>query len=317
LLYIAGYGRSGSTILDIALSAHPRIEGFGELAYVHRELADDPAGLGPFWSGFPTDRTRSAGTTAGPADHAEAARIVDGAERLLPARALRPGSPLRRRYLSLQRTVLGELVERTGAEVLVDSSKSSWLRTWRLPLLGRVAADVHCVVLVRDLGGVVRSVRSGRGDTLATQRLPTTRAIIGWTLATTAAAATGLATCGPSRTRLVRYEDLAARPRPTLDGIVAWLGLDPDPGIARGVTDGFRPRHQVNGNRVRTRPLVHIDDPSAPAPPPRGLAGLASRGATWLVDRSALRRVPRLLPVCDPAGPQATSPPMGPLSEAS
>jgi hypothetical protein len=34
ILYIAGYSRSGSTILDIILSSHPQIFGTGELGYL-------------------------------------------------------------------------------------------------------------------------------------------------------------------------------------------------------------------------------------------------------------------------------------------
>ena len=40
VLYIAGYGRSGSTVLDMLLGTHPRIIGGGELTHLfHHSLA--------------------------------------------------------------------------------------------------------------------------------------------------------------------------------------------------------------------------------------------------------------------------------------
>mgnify|MGYP001305928265 CR=1 FL=1 len=40
LVYIAGYGRSGSTLLDVILGMHPEIECNGELSYLFN-IADD------------------------------------------------------------------------------------------------------------------------------------------------------------------------------------------------------------------------------------------------------------------------------------
>lgn len=299
LLYIAGYGRSGSTLLDIALSAHHDIEGFGELAYLFDELARDQA-RSDFWDRFPP----------GPHGHEHddldqayrrAADLIDRSERLVAG----PGllwSARRRDHRALHRVVLGELWRRSEALVVIDSSKSSWLRTWRLPLLAPLASRTHCLVLVRDLGGVVHSLRSGRGDTRTPHRLPTTRAVIGWAVATVSAVATGLAACGRTRTAVVRYEDLANQPGPTLAAIVDWLGLAPDPGIDRGLTEGFRPGHQVHGNRVKTQDRIRIDPRSGASPPVTGGAGLAVRAVTTVVERLILRWAPGL-PPARPAHP--------------
>lgn len=305
VLYIAGYGRSGSTVLDIALSAHPRIEGFGELAGLFAALADPTGDIDPLWDGFPP----------GPGRYRDAAAVVAGAEWLLRPWALAPWSRLGRRYLDLLRTTLTELRARTGAEVLVDSSKSSWRHAWRLPLLGRVEPNVHCLVLVRELGGVVRSVRSGRGDTQAPQRLPTTRAVIGWTLATVTAAATGLATCGRERTRLLRYERFAGAPGPTLEGIVGWIGLEPSPALADGLADGFHPGRQLDGNRVRHRSVIRIGSPT-PVAPLGGPSGLVVRAVEALVGRVVGRLVPPLAGAGDdrpvePVGRSARPPARG------
>ena len=291
LVYIAGYGRSGSTLLDIALSAHRDIEGFGELAYLFHELAGDHAPSG-FWDRFPTGPP---GRGRGDIDQANrrAAELIDRSERLVAGPALL--SPARRRrHRALHASVLDELWRRSGALVVIDSSKSSWLRTWRLPLLAPLASRTHCLILVRDLDGVVHSLRSGRGDTRTPHRLPTTRAVLGWAVAMISAVATGLGSCGPDRTVVVRYEDLASEPGPTLDAIIDWLGLDPDPGIDTGLADGFRPGHQVHGNRVKTQARIRIDPRSGASPPVTGGAGLVVGAVSAVVERLVLSRAPRL-----------------------
>jgi hypothetical protein len=295
LLYIAGYGRSGSTILDIALSAHPDIVGFGELAGVFDELADPPDDLDPFWADLAAT-TRTVDGGRGPARFADAGRLVVRAERLPACTPLRPRSKLRRRYLALQATLLDELVERTGATTVLDSSKTSWINTWRLPLLRSLLPDAYSLVLVRELGAVVRSTRSGRGDTLEPQRLPTVRSVIGWSLANLSAVATGLLWCGRDRTRLLRYEDLAAEPAETLAAIVEWIGLPPtDAHRPEAVAEGFTPGLQVQGNRVRRQSRIWIRSAAA-RPGPGGFAGVVIAMASGLVDRLALRRIRPIVP---------------------
>ncbi len=293
VLYIAGYGRSGSTVLDIALSAHPAIEGFGELTGIFDELAAGHDELGPATDGLlpvvaPPDA--SAG---------ELADLVSGVERLVPATALLPRSRRRRHYLQLHGRLLDELFRRTGADVLVDSSKSSWLHTWRLPLLGRVGPEVRCLVLIRSLDGVVRSVRRGRGDTEAPQARPTTRAVLGWSLANVTATATALLTCGRAGTRLVTHDQVAAEPRATLEAVVDWLGLEPSPAIAIGVDEGFPPGHQIQGNRVRRQHRIRLRPPTpAGEPLDRG-----RRLVVGVVDRAVSALVSALVPPLDRPDP--------------
>lgn len=311
LLYIAGYGRSGSTVLDIALSCHRQVAGVGELSGVFGALADPDAELSPFWREVAAT-TRAVPGDRSPADHRggtpspggtrtedllAAAKVVTRAERLLPGLALVPWSRLRARHRRLHATLLDELFDRTGARVLVDSSKSSWLHTWRLPLLAGIVPETHCLIVVRDLPGVVHSVRRGHGETLEPQRLPTLRAVLGWALATVSAVLVARATCGPDRTHLVRHERFVADPAGHLAAAFGALGLDDDrAAIDDGVAAGFRPGHQILGNRVRSQGSVRIRamPPTVtrlPAP-----ARLAVAIVGNLVERLALDRVPTLVP---------------------
>src|SRR5687768_11029927 len=65
ILYIAGYGRCGSTILDIILNGHPEITGDGEVTFLLDDWANSsrhcacgtPYDKCDFWKGLFSDQT--------------------------------------------------------------------------------------------------------------------------------------------------------------------------------------------------------------------------------------------------------------------
>ena len=71
LIYIMGAGHIGSTVFDIALSAHPQIESLGEISKFHRFAwkddenrrcaCDKPVYSCPFWSEVKQKWTKSTG----------------------------------------------------------------------------------------------------------------------------------------------------------------------------------------------------------------------------------------------------------------
>ena len=125
--------------------------------------------------------------------------------------------------------------------------------------------------------------------------------MVGWTLSNLSAVIGGLSTSGPSRVRLVRYERFVAEPQATLDGITDWIGLERSPAIADGVADGFRPAHQIDGNRVRNQPVVRIDPEVGRSAPLGGPTGWLIRRWARVVDRLILRRVTELTPSSSPS----------------
>ncbi len=291
LIYIAGFGRSGSTTLDIALSSHPDLAGLGEATDALRILAEGDADVPELWRRFAST------TTIGdnPTQLRSAAKTVANIERLVPGPFARNRRRDRRRYLEIQRAMFDKLFELTGATGLVDSSKTSWLHTWRLPLLAKVVPDVHCIILVRDLPGVVRSVRRGHGDTLEPHRLPTVRTLIGWPLATLTAALIGSLVVGRERTRLVSYDDVANDPENTLIELFGWLDLNPaGEAIAAGLANGFLPSDQIGGNRVRNSDTVRIR-PSTPSAPLEQTAARLAVAAVSSAVLSVLRLTTRRL----------------------
>ncbi len=325
LVYIAGYGRSGSTVLDIALSCHPRLEGLGELAAVFGAVAGHAtaertavehrvATAARLAIGGPAPSTGAGAAGSDDRRLLAADRLVRRLERLLPGPW--PWPHQRTRYRELQTHLLCQLFDETGADGLVDSSKTSWLRTWRLALLAPVVPRTDCIVLVRGLPDVVASVRRGHGETLEHQRLPTSRAVLGWAVATASAVVVGRLVCGPDRTRLVRHDRFVADPGGQLAAIFDWLDLDPAPAaIAAGLTNGFEPRHQLVGNRVRSTGRIEVRRPAGPPARLPVLTRAVVVAVAKLVDLVVLRHVQPITPPAVTARPDddADLDPPGPV----
>lgn len=272
VIYIAGYGRSGSTVLAALLGAHPAVASVGELSFLFDEWA---AG----------NRVCSCGAAYGSCEFwGEARRALDPdpevvrlVRRVEHVRSLprllahRLPEPERRRYREVQGRIFRYAAGRAGARVVVDSSKSATLTAGRYYALGRVAGlDVYVVHLVRDgVTSLETHVASGSNWTLEghlrPRRITAIRALAGWLWANGCASLVGRAT-GPRRYLLVRYEDLLADPAGTLGRIGALVGLDFEPVVSRvraGEAFGFG--HMVGGNRVRFagRTTLQAPDPRA------------------------------------------------------
>jgi hypothetical protein len=192
VLEIIGLGRSGSTILDIALGNHPHIESVGEVmdlirtGWVSREslngidpkrlrrpictcgkrldvlYVDDPNEACPFWS-----RVRSEWVErAGPECIESYPQLQSDFElkrrlpRLLGEKRKRSASF--RSYAGLTRAFFESIRAVSGKPVIVDSSKV-WARAFAHSLVPRM--DLYVVHLVRDGRGIVVSHRrSYRAD---------------------------------------------------------------------------------------------------------------------------------------------------------
>lgn len=254
VLYVTGWGRSGSTILDTLLG---QVEGFfstGELwSFFSAGLVSRrPCGCGaplpecPVWGEV---IERAFGSSGGVDAQAMAAFAASGpGTRHLPL--LLAG---RARWPAPYRDAVGRLYraiqEVTGCRVIVDSSKA--------PPYGRLlesipGLDVRVVHLVRDPRAVAyswsRTRRHPDGDR-ELPRVPPGRSALMWTLTNVAARAFW----GRSGRYLpVRYEDFVTEPRETVRRIVRFAGEDgAEPSFidARRVRMG--PTHTVYGNPSR------------------------------------------------------------------
>lgn len=248
VLYLAGSGRSGSTLVTTALG---QIDGFfaaGELRYLwQRGLVDNrPCGCGlplrdcPVWTVIVKD--------VPPVDPAEVAAGLR--ERLRMRHRLRvPPHPHDETLSALYAAIAAH---EDGA-VIVDSSK--------LPpygvLLGRLpGVELKVLHLVRDPRAAAFSWRRRRaldaaGDDRQMTRHPVWKAALLWTVWNAAT----VRLWGRGDYLRVRYEDLVADPAGVLRRIATFAGGAPDAALPIG-PDGLltlHPTHSVAGNPSRHR----------------------------------------------------------------
>lgn len=274
VLYVAGYSRSGSTMLDMVLGAHPAIVSTGELTYL---LADSgntqricTCGASyrdcPFWGDWVTGRSSG---------EAVAVRRIESRANL---QALRDGriSPVDRDlYYRYARSLTEHALKRSGSTILLDSSKSAKDAAGRpIAMLKLAELDVKVLHLTRDPRATVRSyMDKGSNWVLEGYRkarlLESWRPILGWTYANRIALDLA-ADLGPERYLRQSYEDLMIDPAMALDRIGAFAGVDLSV-VAAQVLDGdaFLAGHNVGGNRTRLKPqTVSQGAPIRPSLPP-------------------------------------------------
>lgn len=266
VVYIAGAGRSGSTLLERALGQIPGFVNVGELIDLFSRDAPraERCGCGQpfaecaFW----------AGVGGRVFDHWDAAQLA--AVQRLKGRVARQrhlprllAMPLASRsfradvaaygasYACLYRSIAAE----ADATVVVDASK------WPVQALALVRAglDVRVIHLIRDVRGVTHSL-SKRGvprphalneqDVMWAKR--PVAAGFQWTSYQSQVEL--LAFCGVPVTR-IRYEDFVRQPRPTVEQALARLRLS-HPGQLGHLGDGqvkLGPSHGIAGNPSRFR----------------------------------------------------------------
>ncbi len=298
LVYIVGASRSGSTILDALLGAHPQIFASGELYLLlvpdHGTprvcSCGEPLPACPVWGPILAEW----GARIAPGTLGQYRRVQDLLERFrhlrrLVAHARRP-SPEFGRYSQWTRELLSAIETASGRTIHADSSKHP-ARALSLILAGGI--DVSLIHLTRDPRGVVWSkqkfYRPFRGGAEGSAGVLTTT--LDWILVTLTTE--WLRRRHPQVPYLhLRYEDLATDPRAALRTIGGFLSLDFS-GVADqaggGEPIGFG--HIMAGNRARHsggRPIrVDLDwQVSAPGTLVKWVWALTG----WLARRYGYRR---------------------------
>ncbi len=275
VLYVAGAGRSGSTLVDSILG---QLDGFfsaGELRYLWERglLERRHCGCGtpvidcPLWRAVLADGfgTRGGGARAAAALQRAATRVrrtpaMIAASRLRRARAApADGDP----YAAVLARLYPAIRRQTGCRVLVDSSKLpsyGWLLD-RLP-----GIELHVLHLVRDPRATAWSWlrRKRLTDTRPPrlmQRQPPLKSAAMWMVWNLVAA---LLWSRSSRYLRLRYEDLVARPEEAARRIAALVGESPGRlPFPAPCTVVLAPTHSVAGNpdRLRTGEVaLRLDD---------------------------------------------------------
>lgn len=256
LIFIAGWGRSGTTLLDNLLNIHSDVFSTGELASIWRLgiLEGYICGCGrrvlecPVWADVLDDLH--------PGDLAEAALGVASfqrkhlRERHLPFLLRKTPSRRYSGYVELLRRLYQRTAEITGASTLVDSSKTPTDAAAAFHALGSRMVLVH---LIRDPRATAFSwarakPRSDRGVEEPMKRRGTTSSSFRWLLRN--AGTELLANKRGLRYLRIQYEDLITGPAPQLKKIFASIGL-PAESYAENEEVEFEVNHTVSGNPSR------------------------------------------------------------------
>jgi hypothetical protein len=168
-----------------------------------------------------------------------------------PSRSRRPREDALARVLAQTTATLDALFAVTGAEVVVDASK----RPQEAAVLARSDLDHYVVHMVRDPRAVVHSWRRAKPlpaaagkATMGTRSMRRTL----WRWTENAAGAEVLRRRVPrDRWLFLRYEDLAARPRETLEQVLALVGVEGQPPFVGADKVELGVHHVLSGNPNR------------------------------------------------------------------
>ncbi len=274
ILYVAGAGRSGSTLLGMVLGALPGCTPVGELRHIWQRgvLGNRLCGCGvpflecPFWSAV--GEQAFGGWDRAVAEEQVRRLWAIGRQRQFPLVAMGIGSARfraeLRAYAELQSRIYKAVTAVSGDRFIVDSSKSP---IYALTLRS-AGLNVDVIHLVRDSRAVAYSWTRRRpvGDTPTPEYMPTFppgRSALTWisnNVAIDAVALRGL------RPRVIRYEQLVAGPAVELERALGDAlppaGREALSQLAGGELS-FGTQHTVAGNPVRMRvgPLkLRLDD---------------------------------------------------------
>lgn len=264
VIYIAGTGRSGSTLLDTLLGG---MEGFfsgGELLRLWYDglIRLRLCGCGERLVDCSVWHEIVARVEAGLGSTIDAHAVVGRQERLLTLRNLprllrgRDGiGPDLQDHIRLYSLLYGSIAAVTGARVVVDSSKRPQ-QAAVLPLIGSI--EPYLVHIVRDPRAVawsmqkrVRMQPQSESDPMEMARSSPAKSARLW-LKWNAAIELARRGFGRERTRRVRYEDLMASPAETVADLVEWVG-EPVKGLefVSGRTVLLGRNHSAWGNPSR------------------------------------------------------------------
>jgi hypothetical protein len=266
VIYIAGSGRSGSTMLERVLGEIPGFVNVGELIDLFRHAArhGERCGCGelfadcPFWTSV-GKRAFGGWDTESVAEVRTLLSQVSRQRRMPQLLTIRLASRDFRehvaaygaRYASLYRVIAAE----AGADYVVDASK------WPVQALAlaRGGLDVRVIHLVRDVRGVSYSLGKQQARPHAVDEND-----LMWRNAPAGAAARWVACQGQAellrgcglRVARVHYEDFVREPRRTVEVALSELGLQVDPAQLSHIGDGrvvLGHTHGLSGNPSRFR----------------------------------------------------------------
>ena len=253
IIYIAGAGHSGTTLLDLALDTSPDTFSVGELKHLDQFLTgtdkkrtDDTGATAKesrFWSWFYEQRNRYL-------PQARTERVLSLKNRL---HILLRGKPatIPQRYIDneqLYADIQRQAASVTGTEpaVIIDSSK---VLSRLVELQERTELELYVVHVVRDARGVAYSYYK--------HSRPTVGRIFEWLASNLGIARYAKKNLPTGSYLRIRYEDFAAKPEETIQYITNLIGLAIDTDdIVKKLNQ--KPSYRFGGNGMRTQAISNI-----------------------------------------------------------
>ena len=267
VIYIAGYGRSGTTLLDVALGQIDGVLGAGEITTLSRHVWSN----GEFCAcGATVAECRLWQDIVRRWQHGDKPDMLDAYHRsqrrhellFSPSRAFDAlaGRAGNSSYAVRTARLFAAITEMSGCPVIVDSSK--------LPGRGQALArvpglDLYVVHMVRDGRGVAWSLRKPhlRAIEKGVQRelhpKPLLHVALRWSLVNLEAERL-CATVGRERSLRVRYEDFVDDPAGTVDMILALVSGEQTHAMSLDMQAPIAPFHQMAGSRHRMSKSIAI-----------------------------------------------------------
>ena len=254
ILYIAGYGHSGTTILDILLGSTPDAFSIGELTHLVRPgflkeycSCNTPIEECTFWSEVYERWHKKIHFS--PEEYRALRHAFDNNKTYFSAlRGRFAPSAKFLRYAELTEALYDAIHEVSGAAVLIDSSKSP-----SRPLVLSHFAPVRLLHVKRNFSGVANSeqkdirVDLSKGLEAASPPKALHKVFAGWLTTNLFCTLSSLLLGGES----VHFRRWIARPR-ELQKIADFRSVDLEEGL-------FKPAHMIAGNAIRLKPPQRIE----------------------------------------------------------
>ncbi len=265
VLYIGGWGRSGSTLLDRLLGQAEGSFSVGEMRDLwlrgvlenRRCGCGEPFGSCPFWTEVGAEAF--GGWDADHARNLHRLRMRYDRPWTLPMLSIRrPWNPELERYVDATADVYRAVRKVSGADVIIDSTK---IPSYAFLLRRIPDVDLRFVHLVRDSRGVVyswqKSVERPDGTSNRDRMIRYGAASAGGRYLLYNGSARLLRTARVPYL-FSRYEDLVDDPRDELRRVLRFAGLPEATDFLEGGTARLQPNHTVDGNPMRfsSGPLV-------------------------------------------------------------
>ncbi|MEV6967465.1 sulfotransferase [Hamadaea sp. NPDC051192] len=285
VLYLAGWGRSGTTILDNILGSYPGVFSAGELCFLWRRglISGRRCGCGtPVRDCDLWQAVLSSAYGDDPPDPRQVVAWQDEAARARhTARILRDGHPL----VDVMARLYQGIADVTGASLIIDSSK---LPSGAALLAGSPSA--YLVHMVRDPRAVAHSWQRPKQQLDLPSRVTLMKPHSTWDSTAkwlTWNYLTELTARRFAVHRRLRYEDFARSPRSVVEDLLGMAGVPVDDGpFLDDRTVALAANHTVSGNpgRFTTGPVAIRADEAwrrDMRPSARMLAGTLALPLRW------------------------------------